>query len=352
MLDHAAGPIQYRTLTEVARASTAGLPRLEALVYAHRPALEIALTQRPDATWSGTMLTTPSARAVLWEGLGTIHAARRLLECGWSRETPTLEATRRLLFRLLAEDEDPALAFELAPKPSKTPDLEAIRQARQVVREAAGMVLAQAGFEADPRVRGAARRILDRIAAYLRSPLALKPWVRVGNRQVLSADAAPPSAFALWMFAWMPHFRHEHHEPFALMLRHLQQPLPRQEAVQVVGDRLAPVPYLVLGDELPHRNAADADVPRALAWLELMARLGFLRKVESWGKLYERFLDGRDADGVWQPAKGAVTSKGVDAVQWALHPLQPPTDGDARRVDVTFRLGVIARAMGRPIALI
>ncbi|MFN9577289.1 MAG: hypothetical protein ACK6AH_12170 [Gemmatimonadota bacterium] len=318
-------------------------------MYGFRPALEIALTQRPDATWNGTMLTVPSAKATTFEGLGTIHAVRRLHEYGWSREAPPIEASRRLLFRLLAEDEDPANAFELAPKAGKVPDLDGIRRSRQIVREAAAMVLAQAGYEADPRLRGAAQRILARVGTYLRSPLALKPWVRVGNRQVLSPDAAPPSIFALWTFAFMPHFRHEHHEHFELLAKHLQQPMPRQEPVQVVGDKLVEQPHLVLGDALPTRNAVEADIPHALAWLELMARLGYLKRVEHWGKLFERFLDDRDADGIWHPHKGTATPKGHDPYSWALFPLQAGGEGAARWTDVTFRLGLIARLMGRPI---
>jgi hypothetical protein len=349
LLDHASAPIQYRAITDVVRASGAAPPKLESLIYGFKPALEIALTQRPDATWSGTMLTVPSAKAVLYEGLGTIHAVRRLLEYGWAREAPPIEAARRLLFRLLAEDEDPALAFELAPKPTKVPDTDGIRRARQIVREAAAMVLAQAGYEADPRLRGAAQRMLARIGTYLKSPLALKPWVRVGNKQVLSADAAPPSVYALWMFAFMPHFRHEHHEHFELMAKHLQQPLPRQEPVQLVGDKLVEQPHLVLGDELSNKNAADSDVPKAVAWLELMARLGYLKKVEHWGKLYERFLADRDADGVWHPHKGSAAPKGHDPHTWALFPLQGAGDPDAKWTDVTFRLGLIGRLIGRPI---
>jgi hypothetical protein len=351
ILDNAAAPIQYRTIIELLKGSAAPPAKWESLVYGFKPALELALTQRPDATWSGTMLTLPTAKGTMFEGVGTIHAVRRLLEYGWTREAPPIDQARRVLFRLLAEDDDPANAYELAPKPSKHPDIDAIRRARQIVREAAGMVLAQAGYEADPRVRGAAQRMLARLTSYLRSPLALKPWVRVGNKQVLAAEAAPPSVFALWMYAFMPHFRHEHHDQFETLSRHLLQPLPRQEPVQVVGDALVTQPHVVLGDELPHRNAVDADVPKALGWLELMARLGFLKKSEQWTKLFERFLADRDADGVWRPHKGAAPIKSQDPYGWAMYGLQPPGDGEGRSADVTFRLGLIARLAGRPIEI-
>ena len=62
-------------------------------------------------------------------------------------------------------------------------------------------------------------------------------------------------------------------------------------------------PHLVLGDPLANRAVADADVIFGVTWLELMARLGFLRRNDNWTKLYERFLDDRDAQGVWHPTK-------------------------------------------------
>ena len=115
---------------------------------------------------------------------------------------------RRILFRLLAEDEDPAFLFELAPARGRV-DPTTTHAGRTTLREAAASALAQAGYESDPRLRGAARRIIDRLSNYLRSPLAQKPWVRVGNRQVLAPEAAPPSVYALTMLAYMPLFRSE-----------------------------------------------------------------------------------------------------------------------------------------------
>jgi hypothetical protein len=58
------------------------------------------------------MLTLPSARGENFEGIGTISAVRRLLEYGWDKDTPPLTHARRVLFRLLAEDQDPEYLFE------------------------------------------------------------------------------------------------------------------------------------------------------------------------------------------------------------------------------------------------
>ena len=77
----------------------------------------------------------------------------------------------------------------------------------------------------------------------------------------------------------------------ALLNHHLSQQLPRQEPMQLCGKTIMAQPHLVMGDLLPNRNVADADVVFAINWLELMARLGFLKKNDNWCKLFDRFLD-------------------------------------------------------------
>jgi hypothetical protein len=310
----------------------------------------LALQQAPDGTWNRSMLTVPSTRAEHFEGVGTISAVRRLLEYGWDRETPPLVLARRLLFRLLAEDDDPDWLFEYGGKASGG-DEDVARRGRAVLREAAAATLAQAGYEGDPRLRGAAHRIVERTVAYLRSPLAQKPWIRVGNQHVLAAEAAPPSLYLLLMLAHMPLFRTEHHEAMDRLYQHLSLPLPRQEAVQLAGKKVISQPQFVLGDFLPNRNAADADVPFALLWLELMARLGLLRRNENWARLLDRFLDDRDENGVWHPHKGMSMVRSSNAIVWPTYPLEESLSGEERWTDVTFRLGLIARLAGRPIEI-
>jgi hypothetical protein len=304
--------------------------------------------QQSDGTWGQTMLTVPSSRAEHFEGVGTISAVRRLLEYGWDRDTPPLVHARRVLFRLLAEDDDPDYAFELGTSKGAG-DEDMTRRARGILREAAAATLAQAGYEGDPRLRGAARRILERVAAYLRSPLSQKPFIRVGNQHVLAPEATPPSMHLLFMLAFMPLFRNEHHEAMELLSHYLAQPLPRQESLQLVGKKVVVQPQLVLGDLLANRNVADADVVFAITWLELMARLGFLRRNDNWCKLYDRFLDDRDADGVWHPHKGSGAPRSSNPLLWPMYPLEDHMSGDERWADVTFRLGLIGRLMGRTI---
>ena len=346
LLDHATPPIQYRACIDVMRMHPE--EGLCTLPYASETALRIAVTQSLDGTWNERMLTLPKSRTGV-QGVGTIPAVRRLLEYGWDRESPTLANARRPLFRLLAEDSDPHFSYELrgnAQHPEET------RRGRQILREAAAATLAQAGYESDPRLRGAARRILERVDAYLESALSDKPWVRVGNQHVLSEVAAPPSVYVLTMLAYMPIFRSEHYPEMERLTAYLMQPKPAQAAVQLYGKSIINQPHLVMGDLLHNRNVADNDIPFALFWLETMARLGTLARNENWMKLFERLVSQRDSSGVWHARKGGPAPTTDSPYVWPIFPLEERVEGDARWSDVTFRIGLIARLLGweiRPV---
>ena len=348
MLRQASPALRYRAATDIARVQPPAAQELLGMPYAEPLALRLALTQHSDGTWGNSMLGVPTEDGGV-DGVGMIPALQRLVEYGWERESPPLIHSRRLLFRLLAEDDDPAFLFEFGEEAGEDEDL--VHRARGILREAAAATLAQAGYERDPRLRGAAKRLLERVADYLRSPLAHKPWVRVGNRQVLAPEAAPPSIYLLTMLAHMPLFCSEFAEQLDRVFDGISQTMPRQDSVQLVGEHLIPQPHLVLGDPLPHRNAADADVPSAVMWLELMARLNFIRRCEHWQKLLDRFLDDRDREGVWHPHKGMERPTSPNPYVWPYFPLDPGVDGEHDWTDVTFRLGLIARLAGRPIEL-
>ena len=345
ILKNASAAIQYRAIIDVAALSQ-DREAFRRLSLAFPPALKVAITQRGDGLWGDSILQVPDGNGS-HAAVGTIPSFRRLLEYGWERESPPLIRARRVLFRLLAEDNDADQLYEFRAACGNDPDL--IHRARVILREAAAAALAHAGYEGDPRLRGAARRMLARVDAYLASPLAEKPWVRVGNRQVLAAEASPPSIHLLTMIAHMPLFRSENHSVVRRLLAHVSQAQPRQEAFQQVGKHIIAQPHLVLGDPLANRNVADADVPFALTWLELMARLQFLRRNDGWVSLFDRFLDDRDRDFVWHPHRGSAKPHSTNPDVWALFPLDDGSQGEDRWSDVTFRLGLIARLSGRPI---
>lgn len=347
LLANAAPPIQYRATVEVA-----GLPSdtaLASLPYASPTAIRIALTQSLDGTWGQRMLSLPDSSNGGVEGLGTIPAVRRMLEYGWDRESPPLAHARRPLFRLLSEDNDPHFMYELQ---GTTTNPETALRGRQILREAAAAALAQAGYEADPRIRGSARRTLERIDAYLDSALSDKPWVRIGNRHVLSEIASPPSIYALVMLAHMPIFRSEHYPEMERLYAYLSQPKPSQEAVQLYGKEVITQPHLVMGDLLHNRNSVDNDVPFALMWFELMARFGFLKRNENWLRLFERFASDRKRDRVSRPNRGQEMPQSANPYVWPTFPLEDRQEGDGRWTDVTFRVGLIARLLGWRIELV
>jgi len=353
ILDNASGPVKYRAATEVARLPEAALRSINFLPYAFGPAIRLAITQNVDGIWNRSMLAVPR-NATDYSTVGTIPAVRRLLEYGWDRESPPLALARRALFRLLAEDNDPAYLYELA---GKAKDDIAARRGRLQLREAAAAALAQAGYEADPRLRGAARRIMERIDGYLSSPLAEKPWKRVGNVHVLAPEVTPPTFYSLAMLAHMPIFRQENYTEMERIYAYISQPNPRQDPVQIVGTKMVDQPNFVLGDRLPHRNAVEADVPFALMWLETMARLGFLRRNENWLKMFDRFEDDRGRTGVWHPHKGTTIPTTSNPRAWPMFPLEDLSGTGAKATgaawsDVTFRIGLIGRLIGRDIRII
>jgi hypothetical protein len=348
LLREAPSVIQYRAIIDVAGWES-HRESAQVLALSYRPALELAMAQGGDGVWANSILGTPDTEDTTFSAVGTVPAFRRLLEYGWDRETPPLIRARRALFRLLAEDDDPDQLHEFAREANGDPDL--IHRARSMMREAAAAALAHAGYDSDPRLRGAARRILARVDDYLQSPLAEKPWIRVGNRLVLSPDANPPSIHVLSMIAHMPLFRSENHAPVSRLLAHVSQPAPRQDTCQLIGKAVVAQPHLVMGDPLGTKLAAEADLPFAMTWLELMARLQFLRRHDAWLQVLDRFIGDCDREHVWRQRRSASKGRVANPESWAKFSLGPTGSEDDRQWDVTFRIGLIARLLGRPIEL-
>lgn len=347
LVNHAAAPIRYRALVELGRIDPVP-ERLAALIYTYAPAVTLALQQRPDGSWSSTMLTVPAARADDFAGVGTIVAYRRLLEYGWDRDAPPLFHARRMLFRLLAEDNDPSLLFELADKGKGDDD--GVRRNRSLLREAAAAALAQAGYEGDPRLRGAALRLLHRVTAFIRSPAAADPWVGAQGKRTLAPGAAPPSYFFLLMLAHMPLFRLEHASELDDLFKYLTIPAAAgsRESQGSPGTH----GYLVTGDPLRTEEVVQTDIPFTLSWLEVAARLGFLKRNESWSSIFSDLLAQADESCVWRIRHGQSVARSSHAFVWPSFPLSVNVTTDDQASDVTFRLALIARYSGRPVEFV
>src|SRR5437879_2744336 len=95
------------------------------------------------------------------------------------------------------------------------------------------------------------------------------------------------------------------------------------------------------------------DVPFAVYWLELLARLGIVRQVPSAAKVLARLYSECDDQGIWSPAGLRVMPKSTNPVVAHYFPLEGPGKSPAQRqTDVTFRLALIARLMGLPLNVV
>ena len=345
LVDNGSPPIVYRTLVDLARVSPVP-DKLASLIYGYSPAIMLAVSQRPEGTWNNAMLAVPAARSADFEGVGTIVAYRRLLEYGWDRDAPPLFHARRILFRLLAADNDPNLLFELAEK-GRT-DEETVRRSRVLLREAAAAALAQAGYEGDPRLRGAALRLLHRVTSFVRSPLAADAWVGAPGKRTLAPGAAPPSYFFLLMLAYMPLFRLEHASEMNDLLKYLTN--PASEASQ--GNHGGAQRYVVTGDPLSSDGLVQGDIAFAISWLELTARLGFLKRNGSWSAIFSSLLEQCDELAVWRAQRGQTLSRPGHAFVWPSFPLAANVSADEQERELTFRLAMIGRFSGRPVEFV
>src|SRR4051812_15566187 len=77
LLEHAAAPIKYRALTEVAGQNVAPTD-ISWLPFSHRPAIRLAVTQQRDGMWNHSVLALPGRHATDFANIGTIPAVRRL----------------------------------------------------------------------------------------------------------------------------------------------------------------------------------------------------------------------------------------------------------------------------------
>ena len=347
LLEHGCPAIKYRTLLEIV--GTAGQPQIEALraeLEEYPPARQIARKQKDSGVWGGNLLGVALNKSAGIKDVGTFHQYRRLVELGWTPESRPLKLGTRLLFRLLSRDEDPKLLFEFQKYGAAEPGVEP--WVREVVREAAATALAHAGFGEDPRVRGAAHRIANEVSQFLRSDLVQQPLVKVGGAWTLHPQAYPPTIFSVALLAILPAVQRERAGLVERLAAYLAQPPVRKAFGVVCGKKILKPAFVLLGDPLKvSASGQPDDLPLALYWMELLARLGVLNSSASAAKVWGRLLKDCDERGVWSPKNLRALPKRVSPWSYHYFPLQ--ADGkllESRQVDVTFRMGYIARLAG------
>jgi len=366
LLEAASPPIQYRAYTEVVPESARDPERLAALreaLLAYKIPREILRRQKATGLWGTNLLGPGPSKAHGWTEVGTVYQYRRLLELGWPPEDRAFRLADRWLFQILSriEPDDPdrdaaQRAIELLvefQKPGKA-DLGLARWARRMGREGAACALARGGHGEDPRLRGSAHRIVSDISQFLRSELAEKPFKKAHGKTVLDPAATPPTIFAVEMLAFLPSLQRERAGFVERLGRYFSSPAPRRAFYILAGKKLLKPVFELLGD--PMRADAQGhirDVPLAVYWIELMARLGLVRQAPSATRVLARLFSECDHEGIWSPKSLRALPKPTTLLTAHYFPLEGPGKSPAQRqTDITFRLALIAKLMGLAIEVI
>jgi hypothetical protein len=333
------------------------LEALRAAVLDYKPVLAIARRQKDSGLWGGNLLAPGANKAYGWKEPGTVCQYRRVLEFGWPTDHRVLRLADRFLFQLLSrlepDDSDPELAARARAllvefeRPARS-DPGLARWARQMGREGAAAALARGAHADDPRLRGVAHRIVSDVSQYLRSELAQKPFKKLHGKTVLDPAASPPTVFAVEMLAFMPALQRERAGFMERLAQYFSTPAPKRQYYVVAGKKLLKPLFPILGDPLGgDARGRVSDIPFALYWLELLARLGVLRQVPSATRILQHFLGECDEQGVWSPKNLRAQPPIRSPLVAHYYPLEGPGRSPAQRqTDVTFRLALIARLVG------
>jgi len=318
----------------------------QAAILESKTAQAVVKKQKDTGVWGGNLLSPAPAAAQGIKDVGTIPQYRRLLQLAWPTDGRPFKLADRVLFRLLTRDENPALLFEyqklVAAEPAAEP------WTRALIREAASCALAEAGYVEDPRLRGSGHRIASAVSQFLRSPLAEKPFVKSGKNVVLNPEAHPPSWYSVAMLGSMPNLQRERAGFTERLGHYLAQPAPKKAFAVQLGKKLVRPVHLLLGDPIDaDAKGTPKDLPLALHYIELLARIGALHTAPVATKVLARLLKDCDDAGVWAPKGIRSAPKPLNKLSYHMYPLHlEAATAEDRQVDVTFRLALIAKLLG------
>lgn len=347
LLEYGCPAIRYRTLTEIVPGS-ADPARLDAIrleIDEYALARQVAKKQKDTGVWGANLLGVTPNKAAGIKDVGTLHQYRRLVELGWNQESRALKLGSRLLFRLVSRDEDPKLLFEYQKYGAAEIGVEP--WIREIIREATAAALAQGGYGEDPRVRGAAHRVANDISQFLRSELVENPLVKVSGAWVLHPQAYPPTIFSVALLSLLPAVQRERAALVERLGGYLAQPGVKKSFGVVCGKKILKPTFVLLGDPLKVTSAGQTDdLPLALYWMELLARLGVLHLSTTVPRLWARLLKDCDERGVWSPKNLRTLPRRKSPWSYHAFPLQDGKTTESRQADVTFRMALIARLAG------
>jgi hypothetical protein len=346
---YACASIKWRTLRDILPAGSAAPAvyeeaRIEALQS--KQVQQVVKKQRKSGLWGENLLGLAPNKTQGYKDVGTIAQYRHLLELGVSHDERVFRQPDRFLYRVLSRDEAPDLLVEYKTGAKNNPDLAA--WSREQFREGAAVALAHAGLVEDPRVRGAAHRVASNVSQFLRSDLSEKLFARKGNRIILHPEAYPPSLLSVAMVSYMPSLHRERAGFVERLCAFLAEPASKKKFVISLGRKTIQPVYPILGNPLEtDRSGSPKDLPLALHWIELLARMNMLHSNEVAVRILGRLLEDVDATGVWAPKSLRSIPKSSTRLVDFWFPLE--LDGkvaERRQTDVTFRLALIAKLAG------
>jgi len=349
LLQYGGESIRYRSYRDLAPEGYAApevVGAAQAAVPESKAAQAVVKKQKDTGVWGGNLLALAPAAAQGIKDVGTIPQYRRLLQLAWPRDGRPFKLADRVLFRLLTRDENPALLFEyqrlVAAEPGAEPWV------RDLIREAASCALAEAGHVEDPRLRGSGHRIASAVSQFLRSPLAEKPFIKSSKNLVLHPEAHPPSWYSVAMLGSMPNLQRERAGFTERLGHYLAQPAPKKAFGVQLGRKVVRPIHLLLGDPIEaDAKGTPRDLPLALHYIEMLARIGALHTAPVATKVLARLLKDCDDRGVWAPKGLRTAPRPLNKLTYHTYPLHlENTTTEDREVDVTFRLALIAKLLG------
>ena len=196
-------------------------------------------------------------------------------------------------------------------------------------------------------------KVASAVSQFLRSPLSEKPFVKVGGKTILHPEAYPPSWYSVAMVASMPSLQRERAGFTERLGNYLAQPAPKKAYSLHVGKKTVKPQHLLLGDPIESDGKGVAkDVPLALHYIELLARIGALHTAPVATKVLGRLLKDCDDHGVWHPKGLRSLPKGLNKITYHTFSLATESkSAESRQVDVTFRLALIAKHLGWAIEM-
>ena len=132
------------------------------------------------------------------------------------------------------------------------------------------------------------------------------------------------------------------------MVQFLAQPAPKKPYLIQVGNQGFKPTTQIMGDPMQIDSAGrPKDLPFALHWMELLARLKSLESSASAQKALSRLLKDCNHDGIWKGKGLRSFPKSPSGLVGFAFPLEVSDKSvESRSVDVTFRLAHIAKLAG------